>query len=150
MDTYIERLKRRIGTSVYSDWVLVDQSMIQQFADVTRDQQYIHVDPVRAAASPFGGTVAHGFLTLSLLTHLRERTPELHPSDIRMGINYGFDKIRFISPVKAGSRIRARWSTISIEAKASDTYHIHDDVEVEIAGESKPALAALWIARIII
>lgn len=134
----------------YSDWVKVDQHMIQCFADVTRDQQYIHVDPVRAAASPFGGTIAHGFLTLSLLTHLRELTPELNPIGIKMGINYGFEKIRFINPVKAGSSIRAQWNMVSIEAKESDTYHIHDRVEVEIAGESKPALAAVWIARIIV
>lgn len=149
VSSYIERLKSQIGTTFHSDWVEIDQGMIQCFADVTQDQQYIHVDPVRAAASPFGGTVAHGFLTLSLLTHLRELTPELNPTDIRMGINYGFEKIRFISPVKAGSRIRAQWNTISVEAKESDTYHIHDKVEVEIDGESKPALAAVWIARVI-
>lgn len=124
--------------------------MIQNFADVTRDQQYIHVDPVRAAASPFGGPIAHGFLTLSLLSHLRDLTPELQTSDIRMGINYGFDKIRFINPVRAGGRIRARWSPISVEAKGNDTYDIRDNVEIEIAGESKPALAAVWIARVIV
>ncbi|MBP8672237.1 MAG: MaoC family dehydratase [Sphingomonadaceae bacterium] len=131
---------------VHSPWVTVDQAMIDTFADATRDQQYIHVDPVRAAASPFGGTVAHGLLTLSLLPYLREQTPELH-INVKMGINIGFDRIRYIHPVLSGSRVRANWCPVSIEEKAPGTFQCIDDVTVEIEGENRPAMIATWVMR---
>lgn len=150
MSLTVEKLRDQIGSTICSDWLLIDQPMIDRFADATFDPQYIHVDPARAAASPFGGTIAHGFLTLSLLTYFRELTPELDFSGIQMGINCGFDKVRFISPVRSGSRIRARWNVLSIEEKAPGTFQLTEQVEIEIENEAKPALAAIWITRFMI
>ncbi|TNE40175.1 MAG: MaoC family dehydratase [Sphingomonadales bacterium] len=132
----------------YSPWEIVDQAMIDRFADATMDHQFIHTDPVRAADSPFGGTVAHGFLTLSLLPYLRERTPELRV-DAAVIVNIGFDRVRFVHPVRAGARVRARWGAFSIEEKAPGTFQCVDDVTVEIEGEAKPAMVATWVMRFI-
>jgi acyl dehydratase len=150
MSSIVGELQRQIGSALCSEWLLIDQAMIDRFADATLDHQFIHVNSERAAASPFGGTIAHGFLTLSLLSHLRELTPDLDFSGIRMGVNYGFDKVRFISPVRSGSRVRACWTPASIEEKAPGTYQLVEQVEVEIERESRPALAATWITRFIV
>lgn len=135
------------------DWMVITQDLINQFADVTLDHQFIHVDPERAKATPFGTTIAHGFLTLSLLTHLGKNAndPNADPArfeGIVMGVNYGFDKVRFISPVKVGSRIRAHAELSKVELKGN-AIQTTRTFTVEIEGESKPALVAEWLTRAI-
>lgn len=132
------------------DWFLVDQPTIDAFADVTHDHQFIHVDPEKAAElSPWKVTIAHGFLTLSMLSHLSGSIPaKLPPLDgLLMGINYGFDKVRFINPVKVESRIRAASTLRTVELKDANTLHVTRSMTVEIEGEDKPALVADWITR---
>ena len=132
------------------EWFQVTQEMINGFADLTHDHQFIHVDPERAKATPFGGTIAHGFLTLSLLTHLIASIPRdtsVRMEGVMMGVNYGFDKVRFISPVKAGSRIRASGVTKAVELKGNAISSTRT-ITVEIEGEDKPALIADWITRV--
>lgn len=132
------------------DWFEVDQERINQFADVTLDHQFIHVDPERAKDGPFGTTIAHGFLTLSLLVHLDTTIPKGDPAryaGIMMGVNYGFEKIRFVNPVKVGSRIRARSVLSKVELKG-DQIQTTRTMTVEIDGEEKPALVAEWITRL--
>jgi acyl dehydratase len=133
------------------DWVEIDQARIQAFADVTEDQQFIHVDPeLCKTLSPWGVPIAHGFLTLSLLTKLAESVPQ--PAErlegIVMGVNYGFEKVRFVSPVKVGSRIRASAVLTDVQAKDANTLQVTKTYTVEIEGESKPALVADWITRL--
>jgi acyl dehydratase len=133
------------------EWFEVTQELIDQFADVTHDHQFIHVDPVAAAATPFGGTIAHGFLTLSLLTHLSAGTSSAPPDPAKfhgflMGVNYGFNKVRFVNPVKSGARIRARAVTAGVELKGN-AIDVTRNFTVEIEGEDKPALAAEWVTR---
>ncbi len=128
-----------------SPWREVTQTMIDQFADATDDHQFIHCDPVRAAAeAPFGGTIAHGFLTLSLLSAFAfETAPRLEGAD--MGINHGFDAMRFVTPVRTGSRIRARFKLAEVKARPSGWVQIANDVTIEIEGSAKPALTARWL-----
>ncbi len=133
------------------DWFEVTQDQIDQFADVTHDHQFIHVDPEAAAATPFGTTIAHGFLTLSMLTHLASGASAAPPdpakfAGILMGINYGFNKVRFVSPVKVGSRIRARAVTVNAELKGN-MVETTRSFTIEIDGEEKPALVADWLTR---
>ena len=133
------------------EWFQVDQARINQFADVTLDHQFIHVDPEAAKATPFGTTIAHGFLTLSLLTHLDMSVPKGDPQryqGITMGVNYGFEKVRFVSPVKVGARIRARSKLASVELKGA-WIQTTRTMTVEIEGEEKPALVADWITRML-
>ena len=135
------------------DWFEVTQDQIDQFADVTHDHQFIHVDPERAKDTPFGSTIAHGFLTLSMLTHLGSSASAGPPdpgkyAGMLMGINYGFNKVRFLSPVKVGSRIRARTVTSNAEVKGS-AVDLTRSFTVEIDGEDKPALVADWITRVV-
>ena len=124
-----------------SDWLLVDQRLVDRFADVIGDHQFIHVDPERAAREGgFGGTIAHGFLVLSLLTQLQQSAM---PPSSGVEVNYGFDKVRFVAPVRVGSRIRARFTLISSQARGTgrlDTY----GVTVEVEGQQKPAAIAEW------
>ena len=134
------------------DWLEIDQARIQAFADVTQDQQFIHVDPdLCATLSPWGVPIAHGFLTLSLLTKLAESVPP--PPErlegIVMGVNYGFEKVRFVNPVKVGSRIRASAVLTAVDAKDANTLQVTKTFTVEIEGESKPALVADWITRLV-
>jgi len=133
------------------DWMQIDQEMVNQFADVTHDHQFIHVDPERAKATPFGGPIAHGFLTLSLLTHLASSAKPENPNPARlegviMGVNYGFDKVRFISPVKVGARVRVHSLLSKVELKGNAVQQTQT-MTVEIEGEQKPALVADWITR---
>jgi acyl dehydratase len=133
------------------EWFEVMQDQVNQFADVTHDHQFIHVDPERAAATPFGGTIAHGFLTLAMLTHLAAGASSAPPEPakyegILMGINYGFNKVRFVSPVKVGARIRARAVTSNAELKGN-MIEVTRNFTVEIEGEEKPALVAEWLTR---
>jgi acyl dehydratase len=135
------------------DWFQVTQDQIDQFADVTHDHQFIHVDPERAKETPFGTTIAHGFLTLSMLTHLAGSASAAPPdpgkyAGMLMGINYGFNRVRFISPVKVGSRIRARGVTANAELKGN-AVDLTRSFTVEIEGEDKPALVADWITRVV-
>ena len=142
-----------IGESEGSgDWIEIDQARIQAFADVTEDQQFIHVDPeLCKTLSPWGVPVAHGFLTLSLLSKLAESVPQ--PAErltgIVMGVNYGFEKVRFVNPVKVGSKVRASAVLKAVEAKDANTLQVTKTYTVEIEGESKPALVADWITRLV-
>jgi acyl dehydratase len=146
----LEEIQSKVGTEIgVSDWILVDQDRIDRFADVTEDRQFIHVDAERAARTIFRGTVAHGFLSLSLLSRMGEDA-FLQPPDVRMGVNYGFDKVRFIAPVRAGKRVRGRFFLKSAEEKRPRQWEFHHDVTVEIEGEEKPALVAEWIGLIYI
>ncbi len=128
-----------------SEWITVDQTMINQFADATLDHQFIHVDPERAAAeSPFGGTIAHGFLTLSLLSAMNFGTvPKIREQT--MGINYGFDRVRFMSPVKSGTRVRGHFILSECRFRGGGMLMTSYDVSVEVENEKKPALTANWI-----
>ncbi|WP_420844756.1 MaoC family dehydratase [Jiella avicenniae] len=133
----------------FSPWLTVDQTMIDRFAVATHDHQFIHVDPERARAeTPFGGTIAHGFLTLSLLSTLAyEAIPGVE--GMRMGMNYGFDRIRFLNPVKAGSRVRGRFRMVGLTERAVSLQTTWD-AAVEIEGAVKPALTAEWITLTVI
>lgn len=140
-----EEAAARIGESLgASAWKTVDQDMIDRFADVTGDHQFIHVDPEKAKLTPFGGTIAHGFLTLSLIASLM---PEgaLVLKGIQMGMNYGFDKVRFLQPVRTGSRVRAHHRLLGLEARGGGRYVTRTEVTIEIEGEDKPALIAEWL-----
>lgn len=144
----IDEIKASVGSEVgVSDWILVDQARIDAFADVTDDRQFIHVDPAAAAMTPFGGTIAHGFLTLSLLSRMAADAM-LGPDRIRMGVNYGFEKVRFLAPVRSGKRVRGRFTLVSFEEKRPGQYQFVHSVTVEIEGEDKPALIADWIGMI--
>ena len=128
-----------------SDWFSIDQKRIDAFADVTEDWQFIHCDPEAAKETPFGGTIAHGFLTLSMLSAMVYQMPVLE--GVAMGVNYGFDKVRFLSPVPAGARIRAHFTMKSVDDSKPGFITTIMAVSVEIEGQEKPALAADWIGR---
>lgn len=143
-----DALKALVGKEVgVSDWIKVDQAMIDTFADVTGDHQFIHVDAARAKAeTPFGGTIAHGFLVLSLLSKMFIGTvPRI--AGTTMGVNYGFDKVRFLTPVPSGARIRGRFTLIEADERAPGEITSRYAVAVEIEGAHKPALAAEWLTR---
>ena len=141
------QLQDYVGKEVgLTDWIEVDQERINQFADATGDHQYIHLDAERAAQTPFGTTIAHGFLTLSLLSMLSGMGGGLKLENTVMGINYGLDKVRFLNPVKSGAKIRARFVLASAEEKKPGNYLLKHNVPVEIAGEDKPALIAEWLS----
>ena len=134
------------------DWLEVDQARINAFAEVSGDHQFIHVDPEACKTmSPWGVPIAHGFLTLSLLTKLMESVPQ--PPERRegavMGINYGFEKVRFVNPVKVGSRVRASSVLTAVDQKDPNTLQVTKTFTVEIEGESKPALVAEWVTRLV-
>lgn len=146
----IDDIKASVGREVgLSDWILVDQARIDAFADDTEDHQFIHVDPQAAAKTPFGGTIAHGFLTLSLLSRMAADAM-LRPETVRMGVNYGFEKVRFLAPVRAGRRVRGRFMLASFEERRPGQYQFTHKVTVEIEGEDKPALIADWIGMIFV
>ena len=138
-------LAARIGTEVgVSDWIEVPQGMIDRFADLTDDHQFIHVDPAAAAKTPFGGTIAHGFLVLSLLAKMG-RSAEFALQGVVMGVNYGFDKVRLVSPVRSGKRIRGRFTLKALAERAPGQWLSTLGVVVEIEGEDKPAVIAEWL-----
>lgn len=148
----IEKFQAAVGQPEGTgEWFLVTQDQINAFADLTFDQQFIHVDPEMAAQlSPWGVTIAHGFLTLSMLTHLSGSIPQdmSRFAGIAMGVNYGFDKIRFINPVKVNARIRATSVLKAVELRDPNTIQTVRTVTVEIEGEDKPACVADWITRL--
>ncbi|WP_210254827.1 MaoC family dehydratase [Methylocapsa sp. S129] len=132
-----------------SRWFTIDQKRIDAFAEITEDRQFIHIDPQAARASPFGGTIAHGFLTLSMLSALAmDALPEIEGR--AMGVNYGFDKLRFLSPVPAGARIRGRFKLESVTARSPTEFLSRNVVTVEIEGADKPALVAEWLTLFVL
>lgn len=132
-----------LGTS---DWFLIDQARINAFADATLDHQFIHVNPEMAKATPFGGTIAHGYLTVSLLPHLQTSMADMIlPQGLKMGMNYGFDKLRFMAPVKTGKRVRARAKLLAADEKKPGQWLLKFEYTIEIEGEDKPALIAEWL-----
>ena len=140
-----DELRSLVGKELEpSDWELIDQARINSFADVTGDHQFIHVDPEKAAKSPFGGTVAHGLLVLSLLPALIETAVPI-PSNVGVTVNYGYNKIRFLTPVRSGKRVRAKFVITEFTEPQPGRYQQVTTVTVEIEGESKPALVAEWI-----
>jgi acyl dehydratase len=144
--TSIRELEHRVGEEVgVSPWVDITQERIDTFARAIEDFQWIHVDPARARVSPFGGTIAHGFLTLSLLSHLSEMTFSF--SDRRMGINYGLNRVRFTSPVPVGSRVRARFTLQKFEKIEDNGVQVTWTAVIEREGAEKPALIAEWLGR---
>lgn len=144
-----QTLAQFVGQEIaLSDWLTIDQEQINRFADSTDDHQWIHVDVERAKReSPWGATVAHGFLTLSLLPHFHFQTG-VNPADISQAVNYGLDKVRFIAPVKAGKRIRNRVVLLSVEDKAGGRI-VKTQNTVEIEGEDKPAMVAELLALLL-
>lgn len=132
-----------------SDWVDITQERIDQFADATNDHQFIHVDPEKAAQTPFGGTIAHGFLTLSLLSHFMETSlPKIR--DVTMGLNYGSDKVRYLAPVKVGQRVRAQFKITEVAEKRPGQWMVKTAATVEIEDESTPALIAEILSMFIV
>ncbi len=143
----IAALAAQVGHVVgQSGWHLIDQDMINRFADLTLDRQFIHLDTTRAAHTPFGATIAHGFLTLSLLSVMAEEA--LPPiANLAMSINYGFDSLRFVAPVRAGSAVRAQLLLANIDTSVAGQVQLAWDVTVEIADNAKPAIVARWLHR---
>lgn len=141
----LDDAKAMIGKeSGVSDWITVEQDRINQFADVTEDHQFIHINPDMAKMTPFGGTIAHGFLTLSLLSKMAEQASILLEGT-KMGVNYGFDKVRFLAPVPTGSKVRGRFVVANVDEKRPGQVLVTYDVTVEIEGGDKPALIAQWM-----
>lgn len=141
MNEYVAQTGKEVGVS---RWFEIDQSRIDKFADVTEDWQFIHIDPAKASETPFGGTVAHGFLTLSMLAAMAyDGLPSIKGRVI--GVNYGFDKVRFISPVRSGSRVRAKFKLLEVSERNPKEFMSKNEVVVEIEGLEKPALLAEWI-----
>ena len=144
----LDEIRSRVGTEIgVSDWITVDQSRIDAFADATEDHQFIHVDAEAAAMTPFGGTIAHGFLSLSLLSRMAHDVM-LAPEGMKMGVNYGFDRVRFLAPVRSGKRVRGRFVLEDASKKAPGQLLTRHSVTVEIEGEDKPALTAQWLGLI--
>ena len=143
----IETLRQKIGTCLgVSDWYVMDQDRINQFAVVTQDEQYIHIDEKRAAETPFGTTIAHGFLTLSLLPAMgSDVIPKLDGH--LMSVNYGFEKLRFLSPVPSGARVRGHFTLTSLEERKPGEVTMLWEVTIEIEGHEKPAVYAQWLNR---
>lgn len=140
-----DEMRASVGAEVgVSDWIEITQAMINQFADVTFDHQFIHVDPEKARLTPFKTTIAHGFLTVSLLSAMAySGLPEIRGRV--MGVNYGFNKLRLVSPVPSGSRVRARFILKAHDEKLAKQHTLTFDVTVEVEGSSKPALVAEWV-----
>jgi len=132
-----------------SSWLTIDQKRIDEFADATEDRQFIHTEPETAAQTPFGGTIAHGFLSLSMLSRMAAEAM-LVPDNIKIAVNYGLDRVRFIKPVRSGKRIRGRFRLDSIEEKAPGQLLLRHTVTVEIEGEEKPALTAEWLGLLFV
>ncbi|WP_342658462.1 MaoC family dehydratase [Sphingomonas sp. NY01] len=145
----VAAMRDRIGTETVSDWITVTQAMIDGFAEATGDRQFIHVDPARAAQTPFGGTIAHGFLTLSLMPQLAEKVADAPVvQGMRMAVNYGGNSVRFVTPVRSGARIRGRFQLAAFDEKRPGQYQQVTDFTVEIEGADTPALVAQWITLI--
>ena len=144
----LEDIRSRIAEEIgVSGWLEIGQQRIDKFADATDDRQFIHVDQTAAAQTPFGGTIAHGFLSLSMLSRMAADVM-LIPDTTRMAVNYGLDRVRFIAPVRSGKRIRGRFRLDSVDEKAPGQILLRHTVTVEIEGEERPALTAEWLGLI--
>ena len=144
----LDRIRAKIGTAIgTSDWIEVTQARIADFAEATEDRQFIHLDADLAAHTPFGGTIAHGFLSLSLLSRMAVDVM-LIPDTTKMAVNYGLDRVRFLTPVRAGKRVRGHFTLDSADEKAPGQLLTRHTVTVEIEGEDKPALTAVWLGLI--
>jgi len=143
-------IRSRVGQEIgISSWLSIEQARIDVFAEATEDRQFIHVDPAAAAQTPFGGAIAHGFLTLSLLSRMGAEAM-LIPEGIKMAVNYGLDRVRFLAPVRSGKRVRGRFVLDSVEEKARGQVLLRHTVTVEIEGETKPAMTAIWLGLLVL
>ena len=144
----LDEIRASVGSEIgVSDWIDVPQGRITDFAEATEDRQFIHVDPTLAAQTPFGGTIAHGFLSLSLLSRMAADVM-LVPETTKMAVNYGLDKVRFLKPVASGKKVRGRFVLTAMTEKAPGQLLLTHHVTVEIDGEDKPALVADWLGLI--
>ncbi len=146
----IEDMIEWTGREVASDWIEVTQQTIDRFAEATGDRQFIHVDPERAAATAFGGTIAHGFLTMSLMSPLLALADVPVPANVKMTINYGIDKARFLNAVRSGARVRGLFTLQTFDEKRPGQFQKSDTCTIEIEGEPKPAMVAEWITQVLI
>lgn len=143
-----QELQARTGETIgSSEWFEVSQERIDQFAEATGDHQFIHVNPEMAKMTPFGTTIAHGFLTLSLIPVLRQKSDCPRPDGVKMGVNYGGNKVRFLAPVKSGKRVRAHFKLLELVEKRPGQWQETMETTIEIEGEDKPALIAEWISQ---
>ena len=138
---------QQIGTS---EWVEMSQERINQFAEATGDHQFIHINEEAAKMTPFGGTIAHGFLTLSMIPYLSAHSDLPKPEGVKMGVNYGGNKTRFISPVRSGKRIRGHWKLVEMIEKRPGQWQQTNEITIEIEGEDKPALITEWIMQVFV
>lgn len=146
----LDELKSRVdGDPIYSKWFELTQDRIDKFADVTEDWQFIHIDPEKAKHTPFGGTIAHGYLTVSMLSAMSYDCVEALEG-AAMVVNYGFNKLRFTNPVKAGGKVRAKFVVKNVDEKSATNILTTYDVTVEIEGEKRPALMAEWLGLTIL
>jgi acyl dehydratase len=146
----LDEIRSKVGKEVgVSGWILVDQARIDAFAEATEDRQFIHVDAEAAARTPFGGTVAHGFLSLSLLSAMAAEAIFV-PEGLKLSVNYGLDRVRFLAPVRADSRVRGRFTLDLVEERAPGQVLMRHTVTVEIEDEDKPALTAEWLGLMFI
>ena len=145
-----EDIPSLVGTELEpSPWIEITQERVNQFADATKDHQFIHVDPEKAALTPFGGPIAHGFLSLSLLSYLNAQNAVV-PENLLMGINYGSDKVRYLMPVRVGKRIRSRQTVLEVTEKNPGQWLFKNAVTVEIEGEETPALVAEILSMMVL
>ena len=143
-----DELKALVGSNIgTSDWLTIDQPMIDKFAEATGDHQFIHVDVEKAKLTPFGGTIAHGFLSLSIMPVLTQMTDMPRLENIKMGVNYGGNKTRFLAPVRSGKRVRGHFKLLEIEEKRPGQWQQTVEYTLEIEGEQRPALIAEWISQ---
>lgn len=146
----VDEFKNTVGKALEpGEWFVIDQPRINQFADVTEDHQYIHIDPERAKHTWLGGTIAHGFLVLSLLPKLAEGRMPL-PDNIEMGVNYGFDKVRFLHPVRPGDAVRMCATVAEVQQKGDNRFIQKLAITIEIKGREKPALACEWMNMFVV
>ena len=146
----LDEIRGKVGQTIgVSGWIEVGQERIDLFADATDDHQFIHVDQLLAKQTPFGGTIAHGFLSLSLLSRMAADVM-LIPDTTRMAVNYGLDRVRFLAPVKSGKRVRGHFTLDGADEKAPGQLLLKHSVTVEIEGEEKPALTAQWLGLIFV
>ena len=144
-----DEMVKAIGTKLEpSEWVVLDQERINTFADCTEDHQFIHIDEEKAAQTPFGGTIAHGFLTLSMMAKFTEDSM-IAPENMVMGMNYGCDKLRFLAPVRAGKRVRMHSEVLNVDRKDDNRFLVKIGVSMEIEGEETPALVAEWLHMLV-
>jgi acyl dehydratase len=143
-----QELATKVGETIgTSEWLEVSQDRINQFAEATGDFQFIHIDAEKAKLTPFGGTIAHGFLTLSLIPVLTQTSDSPRIDGIKMAVNYGGNKVRFLAPVRSGKRVRGHFKLLELEEKRPGQWQQTVETTVEIEGEDKPALIAEWISQ---